>query len=108
MAGKKNTQTQPDAARASLISLPADCRLAAQLAVKDRCVEALATSGVLLDGSRVERIDTAALQVLMMFRRDMAAAGGSWSWQGVSAVLHEAASLLGLAQILEMPATVPA
>lgn len=109
MAGTESAQLPVDGVRASTaVELPADCRLGAQAALQLQCVNALNAGGAVLDGRAVERIDTAALQLLMLFRRDVAAAGGSWCWDGASTVLHEAASLLGLAQILEMPATVPA
>ena len=109
MTGKRSAISHAGGDAAPLvINLPADCRLAAQAAIKERCLAALAAGGVVLDGIGVERVDTAALQLLMLFQRDMAAGGGTWRWHGASPVLHEAASLLGLAQVLEMPATAPA
>jgi ABC-type transporter Mla MlaB component len=61
-----------------------------------------------LDGSRVERVDTAALQLLVLLRRELDGRGGTLAWQGASEALNDAAGLLGLARILELPADRPA
>ncbi len=84
--------------------LPADCRIAAQVALKQALMEALETNAIVLDGRAVERADTAALQLLTLFQREAKARGSSWSWCGASDALNEAAGLLGLTQILELPA----
>jgi len=86
------------------VALPADCRIAVLPMLKDTLLGALGDGAVALDGRQVERTDTAALQLLLLFRRELAARGGSLSWTGVSEALHEAASLLGLTQTLELPA----
>jgi ABC-type transporter Mla MlaB component len=52
----------------------------------------------------VERADTAALQLLVLFRRELQARGGTLDWRGASEAINEAAGLLGLARILELPA----
>ena len=84
--------------------LPADCRIGAQVALKQALLDALETDGIVLDGRAVERADTAALQLLTLFQRELQARGNSLSWCGASDALNEAAGLLGLAQILELPA----
>ena len=84
--------------------LPADCRIAAQVALKQALMEVLETDGIVLDGRAVERTDTAALQLLTLFQREVKARGSSLSWCGASDALNEAAGLLGLTQILELPA----
>jgi phospholipid transport system transporter-binding protein len=93
---------------ARVVALPTDFRLAELAAVKAELLEALEAPAVHLDGTAVERVDTAALQLLAAFRRESAARGQSAAWQGVSVVMRDAASLLGLAQVLELPAPMPA
>ncbi len=84
--------------------LPADCRIAALPSLRDELLTALGRPAVALDGRQVERADTAALQLLVLFRRELVASGGSLSWLGASHALSEAVSLLGLTQTLELPA----
>lgn len=86
------------------LMLPADCRMATQMALKDELLGMLDAGSVVLDGSQVERVDTAVLQLLVLFRREVAARGGTMSWREASGALGEAAALLGLAQTLELPA----
>ncbi len=89
------------------IVLPADCRMAAQPALKDQLLGALDAAAIVLNGGQVERADTAMLQLLLLFRREVAMSGGSLSWRGASHALSEAAAVLGLTQTLEMPAPAP-
>ncbi|MET0329792.1 MAG: STAS domain-containing protein [Dyella sp.] len=89
------------------IVLPADCRIAALPAVHQQLCAALTQPSV-LDGVAVERIDSAALQLLYAFGRDAVARGNPPTWAGVSAPLREAADLLGMTHILALPAALPA
>ena len=114
MAGKRAARQneggqQPAAPAAAddvaVVVLPPDCRIAAQAALKAELLGVLEKGAiVVLDGSQVERADTAALQLLVLFRRELQARGGTLDWRGASEALNEAAGLLGLAQILELPA----
>jgi anti-anti-sigma regulatory factor len=90
------------------VVLPADCRLAAGPGLRSALLEALALPASALDAGAVERVDTAALQLLAAFRRDAAAKGHDTRWLGASEALHEAAGLLGLARMLDLPAARPA
>ncbi len=56
-----------------------------------------------LQARRVERADTAALQLLVAFIRAARSRGVAVSWNEPSAALCRCAALLGLAQALEMP-----
>ena len=94
-----------DTAAVAPVLLPADCRIAAQAALKVELLGALKAGAIVLDGAQVERVDTAALQLLVLFRRELDAHGGTLRWHGTSDALNEAAGLLGLAQILNLPAT---
>ncbi|MEI7035969.1 STAS domain-containing protein [Fulvimonas yonginensis] len=90
------------------IGLPADCRMAAQTALLADLLGALDAPAARIDGRAVERVDTAALQLLTLFRREALARGCAVSWQGASTTLREAADTLGLAQALDLPALMPA
>lgn len=90
------------------IGLPADCRMAAQTALLAELLGALDAPSTHLDGRAVERVDTAALQLLTLFRREATARGCAVSWLGASNILCEAAGVLGLAQALDLPAHIPA
>ena len=59
---------------------------------------------LVLDASRVQRVDTAALQLLAAFARATHAAGLPLRWHAASAALCEAVALLGLNEALGRPA----
>jgi len=97
----------PDSATAAepmTLALPADFRMAAQAAFKQQLVGALGHDAIVLDGGAVERVDTAALQLLVVFQRELDARHRVPAWQSASPVLTEAAEVLGLTEILKMPA----
>lgn len=105
-AKKKEKAVQVSSAEAptSVVELPPDCRLSAQTALKAALLGVLEQGDiVLLDGSLVERIDTAALQLLVVFQREAVARGSRADWRGASAVLTDAADLLGVIQLLKLP-----
>jgi len=58
---------------------------------------------VTIDVSSIERIDTAAMQVLCAFVRDRTAAGGQVHWTGQAPSFVAAVRLLGLKQALHLP-----
>jgi anti-anti-sigma regulatory factor len=86
------------------VALPADFRIAAQAAFKQQLLGALDHDAIVLDGGAVERVDTAALQLLVVFQRELDARQRAPTWQSASPVLTEAADVLGLTQLLKMPA----
>jgi anti-anti-sigma regulatory factor len=103
--GERQPAMPETADAAAVVVLPADCRIAAQAALKAELLGALKQGAiVVLDGSQVERADTAALQLLVLFQRELQARGGTLGWRGASEAINEAAGLLGLARILELPA----
>lgn len=57
---------------------------------------------VILDGANVERVDTAALQVLTAFCHDAGAQNLEIQWKDPAQSLVNAARLLGLQQSLEL------
>ena len=106
MGSKSNPQRKAGEAR--VIALPADFRLTGLAEVKAGLLQALEAPSVEIDGAGVERVDTAALQLLLAFRRAASARGLPASWVGVSETMRDAAGVLGLTQALELPATMPA
>lgn len=88
----------------AVVVLPADCRIAAQSAMKEALIGTLATGKAMLDGREVAHVDTAALQLLTLFQRELKARGGTLGWCGTSDALSNAAGLLGLSQTLGLPA----
>lgn len=89
-----------DARRAGL-RLEPSCTLRDAL---DMQFQLLATdfgdSDVLLDGSAVERIDTAGLQMLVAFAKHHAASGKRMQWTAASQELQRGSRLLGLDEAL--------
>ena len=69
------------------------------------CLSGVLAEGksVELDAGQVERVDTAALQLLAAFCRAVREAGVSLRWRNASGPLCEAAALLGLSEILGQP-----
>lgn len=63
----------------------------------------LATATVIIiDGSRIERLDAAAMQLLAGFTRAARQRGLALTWHSPSPVLQQAARVLGFETILEM------
>ena len=91
-------------AGAACVGMPADFRIADVMDMHRQLRDALDLSPVVLDGTTVDRVDTAALQLLVAYQRDAQKRGHQVSWAGVSAPLYDAASQLGLAQTLALPA----
>ncbi|HZX69583.1 MAG TPA: STAS domain-containing protein [Rhodanobacter sp.] len=89
---------------AAVVRLPADCRLAAQVALKAQLAEVLHKGEIVIEVEGLERVDTAALQLLVLFRRELESHGGQLGWRGSNEILNEAAGLLGLQQLLNLPA----
>jgi anti-anti-sigma regulatory factor len=79
-------------------------RIAAKL--KSELQTRMAVPGtVRIDASAVERVDTATLQVLAAFFRDMSQASRQAEWCGQSAALERAANTLGLRVALGLAAS---
>lgn len=57
---------------------------------------------VVLDGSDVNRIHTAALQLFCLFCRDRRSGGRETHWQAPSAALRSTAALLGVTTLLQI------
>jgi anti-anti-sigma regulatory factor len=59
---------------------------------------------IVIDGSRVEEVDTAILQLLASLWRTAAERGIACSWSGASDVVRRMANLIGVADVLHLPA----
>lgn len=93
--------------KASSRPAPAALALAAHCCIKDAAglqEQLLAVvahpAAVELDMDAVERIDTAALQVLCAFVQQRVAEGRTVQWRGEGSVLREAAGQLGVQSLL--------
>lgn len=100
----------PDASAAAPASQPV-VRLDSNCTVKDAaalkqslCAVLNNEAAVIIDVGSVERIDTAAIQVLCAFVRQRAADAHAVIWQGIPTTLREAAGLLGVSDMLMLPA----
>jgi len=68
------------------------------------CLEALETQkNIVLNASQVDRVDTAALQVLGAFIQDANIRQQIVQWENPSESLRQSAALLGLSEILCLP-----
>lgn len=80
------------------IVLDAIITIAEAAALKDQLLPHINRKGeVCVDGSRVQSVDTAALQVLLAFVRALQGHGAVVHWTGVSEALLGTAELLGVA-----------
>jgi anti-anti-sigma regulatory factor len=61
-----------------------------------------AATAIVIDGSRIERLDAAVMQVLAGFARAARERGLALTWHSPSPVLQQAARVLGFESILEM------
>lgn len=89
------------------LTLAAECTVAEADSLKSELARRLDESEpVTVDVSALQRIDTAALQLLAAFVRDRRTAGRAVTWRGRAAALETAAGLLGLNDMLELPGEV--
>ena len=58
---------------------------------------------MVVDGARVEEIDTAMLQLLASLWRTSRQRGIDCTWKGASGALRQTATLVGLADLLQLP-----
>lgn len=57
---------------------------------------------IMIDGSEVQELDTSVLQLLVSLWRTAAARGISVAWQDVSEALRRSASLIGVADHIDL------
>lgn len=89
-----------DAGRNTLV-LPVNLTVVDAVGLHAELSALLFTSGaVRIDGSPVEAIDGAGLQLLAAFVKEVAARNGTVHWVGVSGVLHRSAGKMGIQHAL--------
>lgn len=86
------------------IDLGVSCTVAEIAALKAACLAALdGKDPPAIDGTRVERVDTAGLQVLVAFAIDCMERSVHFTWTGRSPALARGIRLLGIGALLESP-----
>jgi anti-anti-sigma regulatory factor len=89
------------AVRDKVFALGAQCTIREAPALKARLTKLLGHKGAIaLDASRVERIDTACLQLLTAFVRTRHAQSRVIAWRSATAAFTDSVRLLGLAGLL--------
>lgn len=95
----------PAAAAGPVVVLNSNCTVKDAAALKQAlCAVVGSEAPVTLDVSSVERIDTAAVQLLCAFVKQRMADARGVAWSAVPATLKEAAELLGVRHMLMLPA----
>ncbi len=89
----------------STVPLGEDLGIETSAELKERLAPFLSQPDVVLDGSTVRRVHTAAMQVLCAFFRSRADAGHQTRLEGCSEALRDAARLLGLSASLGLAAS---
>ena len=86
------------------IDLGSSCTLKEVAALRTACIAALdCKDPPAIDGTRVERVDAAGVQVLVGFTIDCMERSVNFSWVGRSPQLAHAIHLLGVDALLESP-----
>ena len=102
----KNTNTPASAPEATTghIVLAGACTIHEAAALKAHMLEQFARPAPYeLDGTAVERVDAAGVQLLVGFALDCLEKNLGFFWKGRSAVLEEAIELMGVGSLLESP-----
>ncbi|HZP12982.1 MAG TPA: STAS domain-containing protein [Nevskiaceae bacterium] len=90
---------------AEVFVLPALLGMEQAASLKQDLVSLAAMSGAIeLDGSAVQQIATAPLQLLAAFARERQSRAAPMRWRGVSDPLHSAATTLGVTDALQLQA----
>ena len=86
------------------IALGVSCTIHEAQALRTQLLEGAAHPGPYeIDGSAVQQIDTAGLQLVVAFALDCLERNISYAWKGRSTALDEAIRVLGVAALLESP-----
>jgi anti-anti-sigma regulatory factor len=98
---RRTSKTSDPLPRSEVVAVPADCTVRNIGALRDQlCGVAKDVRNITLDLRRLERFDTATLQLLAAFARDQAARGINLLTCGNRPAWDEAAELLGLTATL--------
>lgn len=88
----------------TLLSVAQARALHAQLGQVLAQPNSLVLDGLVLDAGQVEQVDTAAMQVLAGFCRQLQELGVPMRWHAVSPAMQQAGHLLGLEHLVEVAA----
>jgi len=98
------------AAKAASTKRPAPIELGARMTIvhaaelhRTLLTRLAQSEAVVVDGSRIEEIDTSILQLLISLWRTGSERGVVCAWAGASAALRQSAELLGVAAMLHFP-----
>lgn len=84
------------------VELPVIFDLEGATELHDRLREALASTAIRVDGSRIQHVDLAGLQLLCAFVATAAARGASVSWTAVSPMLVTYVKRLGVDRLIRL------
>ncbi len=99
-----NTEIKSDDSAVGAMILPTQCLMRDALDLKTQLLLRInVETTVQIDVSKVERIDAAAMQVLLVFVRQRTQHQRKVEWLGINAVMTEAVTVLGLASLLQWP-----
>jgi anti-anti-sigma regulatory factor len=108
--GSVNKKKPPRAAKATRSKHSAPVELDARMTIVQaadlhRRLLACVAHGeaIVVDGTRVEEIDTAVLQLLASLWRTCLARGIACTWRGASDALRQTAALVGVAEMMHFP-----
>jgi len=91
----------------SVLLLASDCTIREADQLKAQLLEHLdAPEPLFVDGSAVQKADTAGVQLLVAFALDCMERGIAFGWPGRSRALESAIDTLGVAPLLECPGQV--
>lgn len=79
-----------------VLELPARITIHEVRALHQQLLAQIGAWELVLDGSRVEQVDTAGLQLILAARRSAEAAGGRLEWRPLPAAVLHATRALGL------------
>ena len=92
------------AQRGTCIRLGETCTIREAVELKKQLLAHLeCPAPLLLDGSAVERADSAGVQLIVAFSLDCMERGIQYGWAGRSAALNRAIDLLGVGPLVESP-----
>jgi anti-anti-sigma regulatory factor len=89
------------------IVLGASCTIHEALGLREELLAHAVFPGPFeIDGSAVQQIDTAGVQLIVAFALDCMERGVPYAWKGRSAALDDAIRVLGVGALLESPSGV--
>jgi ABC-type transporter Mla MlaB component len=94
----------PAAPSHETLVLAANCNVKGAAELKRAlCLHLETAAPIALDVGKVERIDTSTMQLLCAFARDRAVHQRKIEWLGDAGVIRDAARLLGVEALLDLP-----